>query len=112
MSPARGAEHADVSWRRIEVRRVGSKPADREIHIGNRVGVVVLGTLAKIDGNDHHTHSGESSVHERVLISTDVLAHPGSAMNIKDGRERACAIGLVDRRLERLPVYLQVVDIS
>src|SRR6266851_8956670 len=112
MSTARRPEHADDSWRGIEFRRVGSKPADCEINIRNGVGVVVLGTLAKIDSDDHHAHRGEGLVHECVFISMNVLTHPVSAMNNKDGGERAWPVGLVDGRLERLPVYLQVVDIS
>ncbi len=72
---------------------------------------MVLGTLAKIDGDDHHAHRGEGFVHECVFISTNVLTHPGPAMNIQDGRERAWALGLVDGGLERLPIYPQVVDI-
>src|SRR6266852_4882467 len=112
MSTARRAERADDLRRGVELRRVGSKPADCEINIRNGVGVVVLGTRAKIDSDDHHAHRGEGLVHECVFISTNVLTHPSSAMNIQDGRERAWALGLVDGRLERLPVYLQVVDIS
>jgi len=73
---------------------------------------MVLGILAIIDGDDHYAHSGESLVHECVFISPNVLTHPSSAMNIQNGGERAWALGLVDGGLERLSVYLQVIDIS
>src|ERR1700730_792502 len=112
MSAARGAKHADDSWRGVELRRVSSKPADCEINVHNGVGIVVLSTLAIIDGDDHHAHRGEGFGHERMFIATFVLTHPGSAMNIQDDRERAGALGLVDGRLEHFPVYLQVVDVS
>ena len=72
----------------------------------------MLGTLAIIDGNNHDTHRGEGFVHEYVFISTNVLTHPCSAMHIQNGRKRARAVWLVDGGLERLPIYLQVVDIS
>ena len=80
--------------------------------VRNGVGVVVLGTLAKVDGDDDYAHRSEGFVHERVFISTDILTHPVSAMNIQDGRERTCPLRLVDGGLEGLPVDLQVVDIS
>src|SRR5713226_6800197 len=112
MSAARRAKHADDSWRGVELRRVGSKPADCEINIHDGVGIVVLITLAIIDGDNHNAHRGEGFVHEHMFIATFVLTHPGSAMNIQDGREWTWALRLVDGRLERLTVYLQVVDIS
>src|SRR5216684_6937713 len=112
MSTARRAERANDLRGGVELRRVGSKPADREIDVRNGVGVVVLGTLAKIDGDDHHAHRRQGSIQQCVFISTNVLTHPSPAMNIQKGRERAWAFGLVDGRLKRLSVYLEVVDIS
>jgi hypothetical protein len=47
-----------------------------------------------------------------VFIATKVLTHPGTTVNIQERRERARALGLVDSRLERLPVDLEVLDIS
>ena len=112
MSTARRAQRTHDPWRGVELGRVRPKPAEREIHVRNRVGIAVLGTLAKIDGDDHHAHRGQGFSHQCVFISTNVLTHPGSAMNIQEGGERARALGLVDCRLKRFPVYLEVVDIS
>ena len=67
---------------------------------------MVLITLAIIDGDDHHAHRGEGFVHEHMFIAAFVLTHPGSAMNIQDGREWAGALRLVDRRLKSLSVDL------
>src|SRR5713101_221986 len=111
MSTAGRAERADDSRRGIECRRVGPKPAEGKVHIRNRVGVVVLGTLPKGDRGNNHTHGGEGFVDQYVFISVNVVAYPSSAMNIQDRGERPCALWLVDGDLERLPIYLQVVDL-
>ena len=70
----------------------------------------MLSILAVIDGDDDHARRGERPVHEVVLISTDILSHPGSAMNIQNGWERTPPLRLVDGCLKSCPAYLQVID--
>src|ERR1700674_1204793 len=106
MSAARRTKYAKDMWRGVELRCVGSKPADCKSNIHNGVGIVVLITLAIIDGNNYDAHRGEGVVHEHMFIATFILPHPGSTMNIEDGWERTWARGLVDGRLEGLTVYL------
>ena len=50
---------------------------------------MVLCALTIINGDHHDAHRGKGFVHERVFISTNVFTHPGSAMNIQNGGERA-----------------------
>ena len=73
---------------------------------------MVLGTLPKIDRDNHNAHRRQGAVQDGVCVSADFLAHPRPAMNVQDGWERPRTLRLVDGCLERLPIDLQVVDVA